>query len=184
MGGRFVEEGRHESVVRRRTFKKNERASTFLIRPQAIWELNLIGKFILPTSHQQQQQQQLEQDGRGRDDEAPPPAKLYPNKVKNMQRNPFRMSLFETPPYLVNYRKSDAEDDQTWIGYDGGMVEAIAKHFNATPQLVVPVNSDPGWVEEMGKNMQTTLNTEFTISSDFQQSSSCRRPRLNNKIIE
>lgn len=70
--------------------------------------------------------------------------KLYSDKVKNMHRHPFRMSLFESPPYLVNFSKSDAVDDQFWIGYDGGMVRAIVKHFNATLQLVVPDNNDPG----------------------------------------
>lgn len=73
---------------------------------------------------------------------------LYPNKVKDMQGRPFRMSLFESPPYLVNLRKSvggrAGAGDEEWFGYDGGMLGAIVKHFNATLKLVVPVNNDPG----------------------------------------
>lgn len=61
-----------------------------------------------------------------------------------MQRNPFRMSLFESPPYLVNMSASGQVQDQQWIGYDGGMLNAIVKHFNATLQLVIPVDNDPG----------------------------------------
>lgn len=69
---------------------------------------------------------------------------LYPNKVKDMQGRPFRMSLFESPPYLVNLRKSAGGREEEWFGYDGGMLDAIVQHFNATLQLVVPVNNDPG----------------------------------------
>lgn len=69
---------------------------------------------------------------------------LYPDKVKNMHRHPFRMSLFDSPPYLVNFSKSAAPRDQDWVGYDGGMVNEIVQHFNATLELVVPVNNDPG----------------------------------------
>lgn len=54
------------------------------------------------------------------------------------------MSLFESPPYLVNMSASGQVQDQQWIGYDGGMLNAIVKHFNATLQLVIPVNNDPG----------------------------------------
>lgn len=55
------------------------------------------------------------------------------------------MSLFESLPYLVNLRKwEENAKDQEWIGYDGGMLNAIAGHFNATLELVIPVNNDPG----------------------------------------
>lgn len=54
------------------------------------------------------------------------------------------MSLFESPPYLVNFSRSAAATDQDWAGYDGGMLTAIVKHFNATLELVIPVNNDPG----------------------------------------
>lgn len=54
------------------------------------------------------------------------------------------MSLFESPPYMVNVSKSSAVKDQKWVGYDGGMLNAIVKHFNATLQLVIPPNNDPG----------------------------------------
>lgn len=54
------------------------------------------------------------------------------------------MSLFDSPPYLVNFSKSAATGDQEWFGYDGGMVNEIVQHFNATLELVVPVNNDPG----------------------------------------
>lgn len=58
---------------------------------------------------------------------------------------PFRMSLFESPPYLVNFGKSrPTKGDDEWVGYDGGMVNVIAKHFNATLETVVPFNNDPG----------------------------------------
>lgn len=68
----------------------------------------------------------------------------YSNKAKNMRGQPFRMSLFESPPYMVNVSKSSAMQDQKWVGYDGGMLNAIVKHFNATLQLVIPPNNDPG----------------------------------------
>lgn len=67
---------------------------------------------------------------------------LYSNRTKNMHKHPFRMSLFESPPYLVNFSRDG--DLSAWYGYDGGMLDAIVEHFNATLQLVIPVNNDPG----------------------------------------
>lgn len=73
-----------------------------------------------------------------------PLGEFYPNKVKNINGSPFRISLFPSPPYIVNFSRSDSMDDQEWFGYDGGLTGPIIKMFNAKLQIIVPKNNNPG----------------------------------------
>ncbi|KAL3277556.1 hypothetical protein HHI36_012900 [Cryptolaemus montrouzieri] len=63
--------------------------------------------------------------------------KLFPNYLKNMNRFPFRVSMFQEWPILKK-KKETITSRKKWIGRDFVLLEMIARIMNATLKILEP----------------------------------------------
>ncbi|XP_039430296.1 uncharacterized protein LOC120413502 isoform X1 [Culex pipiens pallens] len=68
---------------------------------------------------------------------------LFPNKLENLYGCPMRIASFDYPPFTMIARNS-CSGELRLIGYEGFLIDTIARKFNFSVELVVP-EGNPQW---------------------------------------